>query len=204
MLSGLRGSKVAILCAGEADTAQLEAARKTLADAGASPVVIPTDLRIEDAHPADFAGLVLLGTCVGHQASDAEPSSGAVEFVRQFMATDKPVGALGSGARLLVAADAVAGRTLTSSVDLAGDIHRAGGDWVDRPVEVDDTLITGRSSADMPMFTDRVVREFSQFVEQRQADQLSEQSFPASDPPPGPVSGTATAHDTEQRAEARE
>jgi len=204
MLSGLRGSKVAILCAGDADASQLEAAKATLTKAGANPVVIPTDLRIEDAHPADFAGLVLLGTCAGHHASDVEPSSGAVEFVRQFMATDKPVGALGNGARLLLAADAVAGRTLTSSIDLAGDIHRAGGDWVDRPVEVDDTLITGRSSADMPMFTDRVVREFSQFVEQRQADQLSEQSFPASDPPPGPVSGTASAHEAERRAEARD
>ena len=184
MLSGLKGSKVAILCAGEVDRTALDEAKRALSAAGAVPVVIPADIAIGSLRAADFAGLVLLGACAG----DGETEPDAVQLVREFVSTDKPVGALGTAARLLIAADVVAGRTLTSSVELAGEIHRAGGDWVDRPVEVDATLITGRSPADLPVFADRLVREFSQAIEERKADQLSEQSFPASDPPPGPSS----------------
>jgi protease I len=197
MLTGLSGSRVAILCTGDVEASEIEAAKRRLHEAGATPVTIPGDVSIDDARPADYAAMVLMGTCASADAHESDEA--AVQFVREFVASDKPVGAIGNGARLLIAADAVGGRRLTSSLELAGEVHQAGGEWVDQAVEVDESLVTGRSSADLPVFTDRLVREFSRAIEQRQTDQLSEQSFPASDPPPSPISGMGKAREEEAR-----
>jgi hypothetical protein len=57
---------------------------------------------------------------------------------------------------------------------------------VDEVVRVDDQLITSRKPDDLPKFCATIVREFAARIEDRQIDSTSEQSFPASDPPPGP------------------
>jgi protease I len=69
---------------------------------------------------------------------------------------------------------------------LKTDIRNAGGQWVDQPVSIDDRLITSRKPADIPAFSAAIVKEFGNRMDERRADELSEQSFPASDPPPGP------------------
>jgi protease I len=81
----------------------------------------------------------------------------------------------------------VAGRTLTSWPSLQTDIRNAGGEWVDEKVRIDDRLITSRKPADLPDFCQAIVREFASAIEvTERLDQIGEQSFPASDPPPGP------------------
>src|ERR1051325_144819 len=148
MLKGLSGSKVAILCPGDVEPAELEAAKKRLTEAGAQPVTIPGDLPPDDAPPADCAPIILMGTCSSADSQEVDPA--AVQFVREFVASDKPVGAIGNGARLLIAADAVGGRKLTSSLELAGEVHQAGGEWVDQAVEVDESLAPSPPAAGPP------------------------------------------------------
>ena len=82
--------------------------------------------------------------------------------------------------------DAGAGRTLTSWPSLRTDIQNAGGKWVDEVVHVDDTLVSSRKPDDLPKFCATVVKVFSAKIEDAAVDSLSEQNFPASDPPPGP------------------
>jgi protease I len=119
----------------------------------------------------------------------------AVQFVREFMAADKPVAAICHGPWLLVEADAVAGRKLTSWPSLKTDISNAGGEWVDEAVCVDGDLITSRKPDDIPAFNKRILAEFSSQISEREVDRMSEQSFPASDPPPGPaaIGGTGAS-----------
>jgi protease I len=109
-----------------------------------------------------------------------------VQFVREFMLADKPVAAICHGAWLLVEAGAVAGRRLTSWPSLQTDIRNAGGEWVDEQVIVDDHLVTSRKPADIPAFNRAILREFGARLDDRKVDEFSEQSFPASDPPPSP------------------
>jgi protease I len=118
-----------------------------------------------------------------------------VQLVREFMAADKPVAAICHGPWLLVEADAVAGRKLTSWPSLKTDIENAGGEWVDEPVCVDGDLITSRKPEDIPAFNKRILAEFSAQITDREVDRTSEQSFPASDPPPGPaaIGGTGAS-----------
>ncbi|MDQ2890247.1 MAG: type 1 glutamine amidotransferase [Gemmatimonadota bacterium] len=112
----------------------------------------------------------------------------AVAFVRSFMDADKPVGAICHGPWLLVEAGCVRGRTLTSYPSLQTDIRNAGGEWVDRTVITDQKLVTSRNPGDLPAFGNAVVASIASGAEERSLDRTIEQSFPASDPAPGPSS----------------
>jgi protease I len=123
-----------------------------------------------------------------------------VKFVRDFLDADKPVGAICHGPWLLVEADAVRGRTLTSWPSLRTDIINAGGTWVDKEVQVDQRLVTSRKPADLPAFCARLVSIVQASLAERQVDLSSEMSFPASDPPStGPMAIGGTGASTESR-----
>jgi putative intracellular protease/amidase len=178
-----KGIKVAILASPDADQSQVGALRSRIESVGGSAVIVPAELAPERTHPSEFGGLMLPDAPTAY-AKNADPK--AVQLVREFMLADKPVAAIGNGVSLLVAADAVTGRSVASSPALAADVRNAGGEVRDAAVHADEKLITARSAADLAVFTERVLRVFTAQVEERQVDQVAEQSFPASDPPPGP------------------
>jgi len=73
------------------------------------------------------------------------------------------------GPWLLVEADVVRGRTLTSYPSLQTDIRNAGGTWVDREVQVDQGLVTSRRPDDLPAFTAKLVEEVAEGRHEAQA-----------------------------------
>jgi protease I len=197
---GLKGRHVALLAADGTDVVQVNGLRDALREAGAVADVVgaragrvqgPTDssLSIErtfDAcHAADYEALVIAGGASGAQSLRAD--SRALQFVKEFMAADKPVAAVGDGIELLVAADAVAGRTIAVRSDRANAIRDAGGEVAANSVHVDEKLVTARDGSNLSELNAVMLREFANRVDEARVDQLSEQSFPASDPPPGPV-----------------
>ena len=112
----------------------------------------------------------------------------AVELVRGFMEADKPVAAICHAPRLLVEAKAVQGRTLTSHPEIADEIRDAGGSWVDKQAAVDQRLLTSRRQEDLPAFCGNLIAMLSNAIDERRLDKMVEQTFPASDPLPGPIS----------------
>ena len=200
---GLKGRKVAILAADGVEQVELIEPRKALDAAGAithliSPKegaiqgmnhdekgeMLPVDRALSQVHASEYDALLLPGGVANPDALRMEPA--AVQFVREFMLSEKPVAAICHGPWLLVEAAAVSGRTLTSWPSLKTDIRNAGGQWVDQPVAVDDRLITSRKPSDIPAFSAAIVKQFGNRIDEARADVVSEQSFPASDPPPGP------------------
>jgi len=207
---GLKGRHVAILAAPGVDGAQVAGPRKALLEAGVVADVVSAqsgdvkaaagervtvDRTFDVSHAADYDALVIPGGRGGATALGREER--ALQFVREFMAADKPVAAIGDGIRLLVAADAVAGRSIAATSELADEVREKGGELVDAPWHVDEKLITSRGVGDLGPLAAAIVREFGARVDEARADELSEQSFPASDPPPGPVAvggeGASTA-----------
>jgi len=205
---GLKGRHVAFLAGDGVDRAQLAGLRKALADAGAIPDVVAArsgevrsatgesvrvDRTFDICHAADYDALVIPGGRAG--ADDLRKDRHALQLVREFMAADKPVAAIGDGARMLLAADAVAGRSVAATAELAEEVRAAGGEVVDAPVHVDDKLVTSRGDADRGALNAAIVREFANRIDEARVDDLSAQSFPASDPPPGPmaVGGTGAS-----------
>ena len=94
---------------------------------------VAADLEIDEVDADEFDALVLPG---GQMNPDVlRINDRAVELVLDFLDSEKIVAAICHAPWLLVEADAVEGRMLTSWPSVKTDIENAGGDWVDEEVE---------------------------------------------------------------------
>ena len=116
------------------------------------------DKVLDDVFAADYDGLVLPGGVANPDQLRIEPE--AVHFVRDFFKQAKPVAAICHGPWMLVEADVLKGRTVTSWPSLRTDITNAGGKWVDREVQVDQGLVTSRKPDDLDAFCKKAIEEF--------------------------------------------
>lgn len=110
----------------------------------------PVDATVADAGPGHFAGLLLPGGVANPDALRLERR--AVDLVRTFVEQDRPVAAICHAIWMLVEADVLSGRTVTSWPSLQTDVRNAGGTWVDEDVVRDGRLVTSRKPDDLPAF----------------------------------------------------
>jgi len=81
----------------------------------------------------------------------------AVAFVRAFFDSEKPVAAICHAPIMLIEADVLHDRRLTSWPSLQTDIRNAGGRWADEEVVVDRRLVTSRKPEDIPAFNRQMI-----------------------------------------------
>tara|TARA_B100000686_G_scaffold312744_1_gene357517 strand:- start:1345 stop:1902 length:558 start_codon:yes stop_codon:yes gene_type:complete len=125
------------------------------------------DKTIDQASASDFDGLVLPG---GVSNPDTlRTNEKAVEFVRDFFKQKKPVSSICHGPWMLVEADVLKGRTITSWPSLKTDIKNAGATWVDKEVCVDQGLTTSRNPDDLEAFCRKTVEELCEGKHEKQA-----------------------------------
>jgi protease I len=178
MTQKLQGKKIAILATDGFEQVELTEPKKAFEEAGATVHVISVkpgqikgwkqtdwgdntkvDKVLGEAKPTDYDGLVLPGGQINPDKLRIEPK--AVAFVTEFFNSGKPIGAICHGPWLLVEANVLKHRTLTSWPSVRTDIRNAGGHWVDEPVVTDQNLTTSRKPDDLPAFNERLIREFS-------------------------------------------
>jgi protease I len=114
---------------------------------------------VADADPAAYDGLVLPGGVANPDALRLDVD--AVAFVRDFVASGRPVAAICHAPWTLVEADVVRGKRMTSWPSLQTDLRNAGADWVDEDVVVDGSLVTSRKPDDLPAFNEALVELFA-------------------------------------------
>jgi protease I len=124
-----------------------------------------------EAKEADYDGLVLPGGVANPDF--LRMNDDAVRFTRSFFEAGKPVAAICHGPWMLVEADVVRDRTVTSWPSLETDIRNAGGNWVDEQVHVDSGLTTSRKPDDLPAFCDKLVEEICEGRHEEQAQQTA-------------------------------
>lgn len=170
----LNKKTIALLSTDGFEDSELQQPLKALQDAGAKVIIISdhdgeikgkngsridVDELVESIDSSGFDGLLLPG---GLSNPDTmRQNATAVDFVRSFFESEKPVAAICHAPWLLVEAGVVSDRTLTSWPSLKTDIINAGGEWVDESVVVDRGLITSRKPDDLNDFCAKVIEEFS-------------------------------------------
>jgi protease I len=172
------GKHVAILVHNYFEQAEFEEPLTTLKNAGAEVTVISADkkdlqglnhvdkgdtftadLLLDQATPEDYDALVLPGGAIN--ADNLRMVPAAREWVTNFLDAERPLAVICHAPWVLVSADVVEGRRLTSFYTIQDDIANAGGEWVDLPVVVDGSLITSRKPDDLVQFTDAILKALS-------------------------------------------
>jgi protease I len=183
MADTLKGKNIAILATDGFEQSELEKPKSALEDAGArTQVVSPKDGKIKGwdkkdwgkevkvdvplnlANPSQYDALLLPGGVMNPDQLRMNPD--AVRFVKSFFDEGKPVAAICHGPWMLVEADAVRGRTVTSWPSLKTDIKNAGGTWVDQEVIVSNGVVTSRNPDDIPAFNREMISLFSKGSQQ--------------------------------------
>jgi protease I len=179
MAQDLQGRRVAFLATDGVERIELEQPRGAMHGAGARTDVIsihpgeiqarqfdmvsagtfPVDRLVTDVSVSDYDALILPGGTVN--PDQLRINANAVTFVKDFVATGKPVAAICHGPWTLLEADAVRGKRMTSWPSLWTDLRRAGAEVLDQEVVMDGQFTTSRSPADLPAFCAAIVGQFS-------------------------------------------
>ena len=128
---------------------------------------IGVDMGIADANPGDYDALVIPGGQINPDKLRTDQNAMAV--VRSFVDSGKVVAAICHGPWLLVEADALRDRNVTSFKSIRTDVENAGGRWVDKEVVVDHGMITSRSPADLQPFVAKIIEEVKEGRHNRRA-----------------------------------
>jgi len=117
---------------------------------------------VQQARAQDYDALVLPGGVMNPDS--LRQNRAAVQFARSFFDQHKPVAAICHGPQVLIDAEVVDGRTLTSYPSLKKDLQNAGAKWVDEAVVVDNGFVTSRKPADLDAFCDKMIEEIGEGV----------------------------------------
>ncbi|MFY9744288.1 MAG: type 1 glutamine amidotransferase domain-containing protein [Candidatus Sulfotelmatobacter sp.] len=178
MANTLQGKRIAILATDGFEQSELIKPKQALEEAGASAQVVspkdnkikgwdtkdwgkevPVDISLKSANASEYDALLLPGGVQNPDHLRMMPE--AVEFVKHFVDQGKPIAAICHGPWMLVEADAVRGRTVTSWPSLKTDIQNAGGSWVDEQVVLSNGIVTSRKPDDIPAFNREMIDLFS-------------------------------------------
>ncbi|MBU1172838.1 MAG: type 1 glutamine amidotransferase [Proteobacteria bacterium] len=110
---------------------------------------IQADIDAASVRVEDYHGLLIPG---GYAPDRMRRYPAMVDIVRNMNMDQKPVAAICHAGWMLISADILKGRSVTSYVAIKDDMLNAGAVWKDRPVVVDKNLITSRKPEDLPVF----------------------------------------------------
>src|SRR3954451_13967139 len=165
----ITGKRIAFLATDGVEQVELTEPWMAVKDAGGRPELISfksgkiqgmnhdekadtfkVDKLVDSVSAEDYDGLVLPGGVANPDT--LRVNEDAVDFVRDFFKQGKPVASICHGPWMLVEANVVGDRMLTSCPSRKSDIRIAGGNWVDREAVVETGLLPSRKPADLTAF----------------------------------------------------
>jgi protease I len=168
-MNNLHQAKVAILAVDGFEESELTEPKRALEEAGANVEVVSehsgeiqgyrhdqkgqrvkVDRTLDEIHPDEYSGIVLPGG--SRNAAKAREIPRLRQIIWEMDRARKPIAAICHGPWELVSADLVTGRRMTSAPKIQDDLRRAGAEWEDAEVVVDQNWVTSRGPQDLPAF----------------------------------------------------
>ena len=118
-------------------------------------ITVRVDTTADKVKVEDFDAIIVPG---GYAPDRMRLHQPMIDLVREAYHLGKVIAAVCHGPQLLISADIVRGRRLTSWPSIAVDLKNAGADWVDAPLVQDGNLITSRKPADLPRFNQAIIK----------------------------------------------
>jgi protease I len=175
----LKGKRVAALVAKGFEQVELTEPKAALEAAGATvDVVSPehdavrgwnrtdwgesvkVDRALDGARADMYEALLLPGGVMNPDQLRMNPK--AVDFVKQFFDSGKPIAVICHGPWTLIDAGVVRGVKMTSYPSIKSDLKNAGAMWVDEEVVVDRGVVSSRRPSDIPAFNRKMIEEFAE------------------------------------------
>ena len=126
---------------------------------------VKVDRPLADAKPDEYDALLLPGGVMNPDRLRTNPK--AVDFVKEFASSGKPIAVICHGPWTLVEAGVVRGVRMTSWPSVKTDLINAGANWVDEEVVVDRGIVSSRKPDDLPAFNRKMIEEFAEGRHQR-------------------------------------
>ncbi len=179
MTNRLSNKSVAILATNGFEQSELFSPKEALENAGAKVDVISlesgeirgwsgdnwgdsitVDKVVTDVDADAYDALMLPGGVANPDR--LRQNEDAVSFTRDFFTQSKPVAAICHAPQLLIEADVVRGRRVTSYSSIRRDLENAGATWEDAECVCDEGLVTSRNPDDLPAFNDKMIEEIAE------------------------------------------
>jgi protease I len=167
----LEGKHIAILAEEDFEDAELMQPLRAMKDAGASVMIVGSgskksyrgkrgsaevtaDATADKVDAGQFDAIIVPG---GYAPDKMRLHQPMIDLVRKANAAGKLIAAVCHGPQLLISAEVVKGRRVTSWPSVAVDLRNAGAIWVDQAVVRDGNIITSRKPADLPQFNEAII-----------------------------------------------
>jgi protease I len=115
---------------------------------------VAVDIPLQQVDSSAYELLILPG---GKAPAKLRLHPMVLDITRQFFREGKPIAAICHGPQVLLSAGVLKGKTATCYKTVAGEMKRAGVDYVDKAVVVDGDLITSRQPSDLPLFIQEIL-----------------------------------------------
>ena len=123
------------------------------------------DQIVTNVKASDYDALVIPGGVINPDKLRTNEAS--LHFIKDFFKEGKPVAAICHGPQILISANLVKGRKMTSYPSIKIDLINAGAVWHDKEVIVDRGLVTSRNPDDLPAFNKKLVEQIKEGKQQQ-------------------------------------
>ena len=120
---------------------------------------VKSDLSPEDVNLDNYVAIIIPG---GYAPDKMRINKKMVKLVQQTYAKKKIIAAICHGPQLLIEADIVKGKKMTSYISVSTDLKNAGATYIDKSVVIDDNIITSRYPSDLPNFCIETIKLINQ------------------------------------------